>query len=305
MHRIVSLLPSATEIVCALGFIDQLVGRSHECDYPAPVTRLPGLTSPKFDPEGTSAAINERVKRMVGEALAVYRVDAEALRALHPDVIVTQSQCEVCAVSQRDVELAVADWIGGPPPKIVSLAPMNLGDVLDDIGRVAIALGAGERGIELVTGLSRRMSVIEGRTKTASSKPRVACIEWIDPLMASGNWMPELIGMAHGHNLFGTAGQHSPWMKFEELVAENPDVIMIAPCGFAMDRSAAELATLTAHKEWPALEAVQRGRVFLADGNQYFNRPGPRIVESLEILAEMLHPELFSFGHQGSGWQRI
>jgi len=305
MHRIVSLLPSATEIVCALGFTEQLVGRSHECDYPAAVTSLPVLTSPKFDPEGSSAAINERVKQIVGDALAVYRVDAEALRSLHPDVIVTQSQCEVCAVSQRDVELAVADWVGGPPPKIVSLAPMNLGDVLNDIGRVAMALGAGVHGIEFVTDLSRQMSVIEGRAKTASSKPRVACIEWIDPLMAAGNWMPELVAMAHGHNLFGTAGRHSPWMKFEELVAENPDVMMIAPCGFAMDRSAAEMATFTARKEWSSLDAVRNGRVFLADGNQYFNRPGPRIVESLEILAEMLHPELFSFGHQGFGWQRI
>ncbi|MGH7840347.1 MAG: cobalamin-binding protein [Candidatus Binataceae bacterium] len=305
MHRIVSLLPSATEIVCALGFADQLVGRSHECDYPAAVKRLPALTNPKFDPEGSSAAIDERVKRIVGDALAVYRVDAEALRALRPDVIVTQSQCEVCAVSQRDVELAVADWVGGAPPKIVSLAPMNLGDVLNDIGRVAMALGAGVRGIEFVTELNRRLSVIESRAKTAPSKPRVACIEWIDPLMAAGNWMPELIAMAGGHNLFGAAGEHSPWMKFEELVAQNPDVIMIAPCGFDMDRTAAEMSTLIDRKEWPGLDAVRLGKVYLADGNQYFNRPGPRIVESLEILAEMLHPELFSFGHQGSGWQRI
>jgi iron complex transport system substrate-binding protein len=301
----VSLLPSATEIVCALGFTDQLVARSHECDYPAVVTRLPVLTRPKFDPEGSSAAIDGRVKRIVGDALAVYRVDAEALRALQPDVIVTQSQCEVCAVNQRDVELAVADWVGGAPPKIVSLSPMNLGDVLNDIGRVAMALGAGVSGIEFVTALSRRMSIIEGRAKTASLKSRVAGIEWIDPLMAAGNWMPELIAMAGGHNVFGVAGEHSSWMKFEELVAQDPDVIMVAPCGFDMHRSAAEMATLTARTEWPGLNAVRHGRVFLADGNQYFNRPGPRIVESLEILAEILHPELFSFGHQGSGWRRI
>jgi len=303
MHRIVSLLPSATEIVCALGFDDQLVGRSHECDYPPPVKRLPALTSPKFDPEGSSAAINERVRKIVGDALSVYRVDADALRELRPDVIVTQSQCEVCAVSMREVEAAVAGWIGGPPPKIVSLAPFALGDVLNDMGRVALALGAGERGIELVTGLNRRLTEI-AHTARAAERPRVACIEWIEPLMAAGNWMPELVAMAGGANLFGAAGQHSPWMKFEELLAQDPDLILVAPCGFDMSRTAAEMPALTNRPEWNGLKAVRDGRVFLADGNQYFNRPGPRIVESLEILAEMLHPELFRFGHEGSGWRK-
>jgi iron complex transport system substrate-binding protein len=305
MHRIVSLLPSATEIVCALGFTDQLVGRSHECDYPAAVTILPALTSPKFNPEGTSAQIDQRVKQIVGEALSVYRVDADALRSLRPDVIVTQSQCEVCAVNQRDVEIAVADWIGGTPPKIVSLAPFSLGDVLNDIGRVAMALGAGVQGIEFVTGLNRRMSLIEGRAKGAATRPSVACIEWIDPLMAAGNWMPELVAMAAGENLFGVAGQHSPWMKFEELAARNPDVIIVAPCGFNMARTATDMAVLTGRTEWSRLDAVREGNVFLADGNQFFNRPGPRIVESLEILAEILHPELFSPTHEGSGWRRV
>jgi iron complex transport system substrate-binding protein len=305
MHRIVSLLPSATEIVCALGFTDQLVGRSHECDYPAAVTKLPALTSPKFIPEGTSAQIDQRVKQIVGEALSVYRVDADGLRAIRPDVIVTQSQCEVCAVNQRDVEIAVADWIGGTPPKIVSLAPFSLGDVLNDIGRVAMALGAGVQGIKFVTGLSRRMSLIEGRAKGAATRPRVACIEWIDPLMAAGNWMPELVAMAVGENLFGVAGQHSPWMKFEELAASNPNIIMVAPCGFNMARTATDMAVLTGRAEWSRLDAVREGNVFLADGNQFFNRPGPRIVESLEILAEILHPELFSPIHEGSGWRRV
>jgi len=304
MHRIVSLLPSATEIVCALGFADQLVGRSHECDYPSPVKSLPALTSPKFDPEGSSAAIDERVKKIIGDALAVYRVDAEALRELRPDVIVTQSQCDVCAVSMRDVEEAVADWLGGPPPKIVSLAPYALGDVLNDMGRVAMALGAGERGIELVTGLSRRMTEIAHMTR-AAQPPRVACIEWIEPLMAAGNWMPELVAMAGGANLFGVAGQHSPWMKFEELAAQDPDLILVAPCGFDMARTAAEMPALTKRPEWNRLKAVRDGRVFLADGNQYFNRPGPRIVESLEILAEMLHQELRHFSHEGTGWRKF
>lgn len=305
MHRIVSLLPSATEIVCALGGEDQLVGRSHECDYPASVTRLPVLTSPKFNVEGTSAEVDERVKRILANALAVYRVDADQLRRLAPDVIVTQSQCNVCAVSMRNVEEAVAQWVGGPPPAIVSLAPYTLRDIFADIERVAAALGEPARGMKVVGQLSERMRAVEQRASKASSQPSVACIEWIDPLMAAGNWMPEMVAMAGGTNLFGAAGRHSPWMKFEEIAAKDPDVILVAPCGFDMERTASELKAMAQHSEWTKLKAVRDGRVYLADGNQYFNRPGPRIVESLEILAEVLHPELFRGGHEGSGWRRV
>jgi iron complex transport system substrate-binding protein len=304
VDRIVSLLPSATEIVCALGFEGQLVGRSHECDYPASVVRLPALTSPKFNPEGTSVEIDDRVKTILAEALAVYRVDADRLRALLPDFIVTQSQCDVCAVSMREVEDAVAQWTGAHP-RIVSLAPYALRDVLADMEHVANALDAAERGAELVGSLRERLAAIEVRAQSAATWPRVACIEWIDPLMAAGNWMPELFAMAGGDNLFGKAGEHSPWMKFEELAVADPDVILIAPCGFSIDRTARDLPALTTHPQWPRLKAVRAGQVFLADGNQYFNRPGPRIVESLEILAEILHPELFAFGHEGRGWRRL
>lgn len=304
MHRIISLLPSATEIVCALGFEDQLVGRSHECDYPPSVARLPALTSPKFNPEGSSVQIDDRVKQILADALSVYRVDAEKLRGLAPGVIVTQSQCDVCAVSLRDVEAAVADWVGGAPPKIVSLAPFGLPDVFADMERVAVALDAPDRGTQLVGRLRQRMAAIEDRARGAVGRPSVACIEWIEPLMAAGNWIPELVAMAGGRNLFGTAGEHSPWMKFEDLVAADPDVILIMPCGFNLERTAAELPALANRPQWARLKAVREGRVYLADGNQFFNRPGPRIAESLEILAEILHSELFHFGHQGSAWLR-
>jgi iron complex transport system substrate-binding protein len=280
--RIVTLLPSATEIVCALGFEDQLVGRSHECDFPPEVVRVPALTEAKFNPEGTSAQIDQRVKKIVGDALSVYRVDAARLRDLRPDVIVTQSQCEVCAVSERDVEAAVAEWLG-VRPKIVSPA----------------------RGTELVKRLRARLAAIKEKGRQASERPSVATIEWIDPLMAAGNWMPTLVEMAGGVNLFGKAGEHSPWMKFEDLAAKDPDVILILPCGFDMDRAAQDLPALTTHPDWNGLPAVRARRVFMADGNQYFNRPGPRIAESLEILAEILHPELFRFGHEGTGWRRL
>lgn len=304
VHRIVSLLPSATEIVCALGFEDQLVGRSHECDFPHSVTHLPALTSPKFNPEGTSAEIDQRVKTILSEALAVYRVDADLLRDLKPDVIVTQSQCDVCAVSMREVEDAVAQWTGAQP-QVVSLAPYALEDVFADMERVGTALGTADNARKVVGRLKARMRKIEERAQYVESRPRVACIEWIDPLMAAGNWMPELIGMAGGINLFGKAGEHSPWMQFEEIVAADPDVILVAPCGFNMDRAAADLPAITARPEWNGLKAVEDRRVFLGEGNQYFNRPGPRIVESLEILGELVHPELFTFGHEGSGWRRL
>jgi iron complex transport system substrate-binding protein len=304
MPRIVTLLPSATEIVCALGFEDQLVGRSHECDFPRAVVRVPALTEAKFNAEGTSAEIDQRVKKIVADALSVYRVDAARLRELKPDLIVTQSQCEVCAVSEREVEAAVAEWLGARP-RIVSLAPYGLDDIFTDMQRVADALDARARGTELVERLRARLAKIAERARGASKRPGVATIEWIDPLMAAGNWMPTLIEMAGGVNLFGVAGEHSPWMKFDELAASDPDVILIAPCGFSIERAAQDLPVLTNRADWGRLKAVRGGQVFVADGNQYFNRPGPRIAESLEILAEIVHPELFDFGHEGAGWRRL
>jgi iron complex transport system substrate-binding protein len=305
VHRIITLLPSATEIVCALGFEAQLVGRSHECDYPPAVARLPVLTSPKFNAEGTSAEVDERVKRILADALSVYRVDVEVLRGLRPDVIVTQSQCEVCAVNIRDVEQAAADWVGGPPPRIISLAPYSLADVLADIERVGVELGEPERARKFVVELSHRMTAIEKQAAAANQRPAVGCIEWLDPLMVAANWMPELVTMAGGENLFGDAGQHSTAMKFDRLVEKDPDVILLMPCGFNMDRTAAELHALATQPGWDRLTAVREHQVYLTDGNQYFNRPGPRIADSLEILAEILHPQIFHFGHEGPGWRRL
>jgi len=305
VHRIITLLPSATEIVCALGFEAQLVGRSHECDYPPVVARLPMLTSPKFNAEGTSAEVDQRVKQILADALSVYRVDVELLRSLKPTVIVTQSQCEVCAVSIRDVEQAAADWIDGHPPVIMSLAPYSLGDVIADIERVSVELGEPERGRSLAATLRQRMGAIEKQAAGVPNRPTVGCIEWLEPLMAAGNWMPELVSMAGGQNLFGDAGKHSPTMKFDRLLASDPDVIILMPCGFNMDRTSDELDALARQSGWNRLKAVREHQVYLAEGNQYFNRPGPRIVESLEILAEIMHPKMFHFGHESTGWRRL
>jgi iron complex transport system substrate-binding protein len=303
MPRVVSLIASATEIVCALGLEEHLVGRSHECDFPESVKRLPVCTAPKFDVHVSSAEIDRRVKAVLQDATSVYRVDVNVLKELRPDVIVTQSQCEVCAVSLCDVEEAVGGWLGFRP-QLVSLEPNCLADLWADIGRVADALGAFERGAALIGQLRRRIADIADRARALPDRPMVACLEWLDPLMAAGNWMPELVDLAGGVNLFGTAGRHAPWMTWEELRGRDPEVIVALPCGLDLERTRAEMAGLTARPGWPELRAVRAGRVYVTDGNQFFNRPGPRLVESLEILAEILHPGVFHFGHQHRGWQQ-
>lgn len=299
--RIVSLIASATEIVSALGFEDSMVGRSHECDYPPSVEGLPACSSSKIDVDGSSRAIDDQVRSIVAEALSVYRVDGRLLDELAPTVIVTQTQCEVCAVSLKDVERAVCELVSSAP-RIVSLAPMDLGDVFDDIRTVAAALGRPERGERLTAGLTARLDAIRERSSQLVERPAIACIEWIDPLMLAENWVPELVEIAGGAVMLGEAGRHSGYFEFKQMVEADPDVIAVMPCGFDIPRTAAEMRPLAAHPGWADLSAVRNGRVFLTDGNQYFNRPGPRVVESAEILAELLHPEVFDFGHRGSGW---
>jgi iron complex transport system substrate-binding protein len=301
--RIISLIASSTEIVCALGFELHLVGRSHECDYPPSVHHLPVCTSPKFKVEGTSREIDDRVKAVLEDALSVYKVDARLLEELQPTHIITQSQCEVCAVSLKDVERAVCE-LTSSTPAIVSLEPNALADVWADIRRVGAALAASERADELIKSLQARIAEITRKANEIEPRPTIACIEWIDPLMAAGNWMPELVEMAGGSNLFGEAGKHSPWMSWDELLDRQPDIIIVTPCGFDIARSLEDMHFMSDRSEWGDLKAVQTNNIFVADGNQYFNRPGPRLVESLEILAEIFHPAHFRFNHEGKGWIR-
>jgi len=298
--RIVSLIPSATEIVDSLGLTEFLVGRSHECDFPAQVLNLPILTAPKFDPHMDSRAIQNAVSQILQNALSVYRVDEALLQTLQATHIITQAQCEVCAVSLKDVEEAVCRL--SDSARVVSLEPNQLADVWADIQRVASALGETSRGESLVNTLKERIQAIAVQTVSLKHRPRVACIEWIEPLMAAGNWMPELVDLAGGQNLFGVAGQHSPWMSWDDLRAANPDILVLLPCGFNIARTRQDMHFLTTRPDWDELSAVQSGQVYLTDGNQFFNRPGPRLVESLEILAEIFHPDMFDFGHRGRGW---
>lgn len=286
--RIVSLIASATEIVHALDLGPLQVGRSHECDFPPEVLDLPVCTKPGFSLEGTSQDIDRRVKEKLATALSVYEVFEDVLQRLAPTHIVTQTQCEVCAVNLKDVERALSGMISSQP-KLISLQPNALADIWDDIRRVADGCQVSERGAALIASLQQRMEAISLVAKTGRRK-RVACIEWQQPLMAAGNWVPELVVMAGGENLFGTAGAHSPWMDFGQLIAAAPEVIVVTPCGYDLEKTRAEMYWLTDNPRWGNVGA----EVYLADGNQFMNRPGPRVVESLQIFAEILHPELFT-----------
>ena len=304
MHRIVSLISSATEIIHALGMGDSMVGRSHECDFPSSVLSLPVCTSPKFAISGNSQQIDKLVKETLQTALSVYEVDEELLERLQPTLIITQSQCDVCAVSLRDVELALSRHLSCQP-QIVALQPNALADIWNDIRSVAAALDVVATGEQLVEKLNDSLTVISAGALASVHRPTVACLEWIEPLMAAGNWVPELVEMAGAINLFGVAGKHSPWLEWSDLCRHDPDCLVVMPCGFDLDRTEKEMYWLVERPEWKSLHAVRSGQVYLTDGNQYFNRPGPRVVETLQILAEILHPELFPPQLEGQGWKRF
>jgi iron complex transport system substrate-binding protein len=304
--RIVSLIASATEMVHALGLGEFQVGRSHECDYPPEaMAKLPVCTKPKFDISGDSREIDRRVKSTLADAVSVYDVFDDVLEGLQPTHIVTQTQCEVCAVSLRDVERALSDRFA-TRPTVVALEPNSLAGIRDDVFRLARACGVEQRGTALVRSMDERMGAIADRAKAVGRRrPRVAAIEWQEPLMAAGNWVPELIEMLGAVNLFGTAGGHSPWMQWEDLAASEADAIVCMPCGYDLEKTRAEMHWLTDRPGWSELGAVRKENVFLADGNQYMNRPGPRVVESLEILAQILFPEAFEPTLEKTGWERF
>ena len=299
--RVVSLLPSATEIAVAVGLGDSIFGRSHECDFPPFIKALPVCTSTKLEKGLSSLEIDNRVQEIVRQGLSVYAVDAELLRSLKPDVILTQSQCAVCAVTPADLEEALADWVG-TAPLLLSLAPDDLGDVWGDFRRVGDAVGARAAADRAVEELQERLERLVRRS--VDTRPTVAAIEWIDPLMAAGNWVPELIRMAGGDALFATPGQHSSWLEWDALVAADPDVIIMMPCGYQIPQTLADLAPLTGRDGWRELSAVRNGRVFVADGHHFFNRPGPRLVESAQIIAEALDSRPGDAG-RGYGWIRL
>jgi len=303
-YRIISLLPAATEIVCTLGLQDKLVGRSHECDFPASVKQLPVCSDVNIPDNLSSAAIDQKVKELLYDALSIYTVNREKIRELQPDVVITQAQCEVCAVSLEDVEEALKGYLD-KEAKIVSLQPESLQDIFNDIRTVAEALGVTENADRLIEDLTERVDIIRHKLKFIEAKPSVACIEWLEPIMVSGNWVPELVSIAGGASILAEAGKHSPFVKWEDIRVADPDIILVMPCGFSIERTLKEVDILLQQPGFSELKAVKNDRLYIVDGNQYFNRPGPRIVDSIEILAEIIHPKQFIFGYEGNGWIRF
>lgn len=302
--KIISLLPAATEIICALGLESQLVGRSHECDFPESVKSLPICSSAKFISGSDSREIDRQVKEILTDALSIYTIDRDMIRKLNPDVIITQAQCEVCAVSLKEVEEALEGLLD-KECRIISLQPNILLDVYDDIRNIAEILGVSDRATDLVERANERQSIIHHKLKFLSEKPTVACIEWLAPLMIAGNWTPELVQIAGGDPILAVNGKHSPFVDFEDIFKADPDIIIAMPCGFAIARTLQEIGLLLDLPGWQDLKAVKNNRIYIADGNQYFNRSGPRLTDSIEILAEIINPKQFVFGYEGQGWIRF
>ena len=296
------MLPSATEIIHALGLIDHLIGRSHECDYPPRVLELPAVTHAYIDSKAPSHRIDQAVKERAQQGLSLYGIRKDLIRKLNPDFIVTQTQCDLCAVSLRDVQTFLREDVG-VSAKLLALAPNALIDVWRDIRNAGASFGVSERAESVVDKLAARLLAVKGKSQSLPA-PAIAMIEWTAPLMAAGNWIPELVTLAGGRDLIGRAGAHSASIRPAELQEADPDFIIVAPCGFDLRRAEREMRSLACQKDWSNLKAVQKGQVYAVDGNAFFNRPGPRLVESAEILAEILHPESFDFGHCANAWRR-
>ena len=290
--RVVTLLPSATEIVCAVGAEAQLVGRSHSCDYPATVRNLPALTRTTVPENAGSLAIDRHVRTHLGSHAALYHLDLAGLEAACPDVIVSQRLCDVCAVSSDELESRLNEL--SSRPRLVDLKPRVLGDVFDDILRVGEALNANRAACRAVEGLRRRLLAVEQRTAAvpAAGRPRVALLEWLLPPFNSGHWNPELIEAAGGIDCLGPKGRDSHTVDWQDVLKAQPDVVVVASCGFSRRRCLEDIRALETEPGWSSLIRQVSGRVYVADGNAYFSRPGPRLIDSLEALAHALHPDI-------------
>jgi len=286
--RIVSLLPSATEIVCSLGLEEQLVGVTHECDFPTAVRRLPKVTRLHSPADGTSAEIDRLVVERLSVGEALYTLDMALLESLQPDLIVTQSLCGVCAIAEREVQAAVCILPGRP--RVVNLEPTSLDGVLASIRTVAAAAGVVDRADHVVADLRRRIDAVVSRVAAIRRRSRTILLEWIDPLFTCGHWSPELVRLAGAIEGLGQEGKPSRRARWEEIVLWQPETLVLACCGFDVERTLRDLPILTAQPGWAELPCVRDNRVYVVDGAAYFSRPGPRLVDGLEILADVLHP---------------
>lgn len=288
--RIVSLLPSATEIVCALGLEEHLVGVTHECDFPPSVRRLPAVTRTLIPADATSGEIDALVRARLTTGGALYTLDLPVLEALRPDLIVTQALCDVCAVAEQEVRAAACALPGGP--RVINLEPQRLADVFAAIRQVARAAGVEAAADIVVARLEARVAAVTARGAGIARRPRVALLEWLDPPFCCGHWSPELVRLAGGVEGLGREGHPSRTLEWDEVRAWAPEVVVIACCGYSVERTLRDLPALWRLPAWDGLPAVRAGRVYLVDGSHYFSRPGPRLVDSLEILAHALHPDV-------------
>jgi iron complex transport system substrate-binding protein len=294
--RVASLLPSATEMVHFAGAGENLVGVTHECDYPPGVQNLPKLTSSKIGRSMTSAEIDAAIGRHLTDSGSIYALDVDLLAELSPDLILTQGLCDVCAVSMNLVEEAASTLES--KPEIVSLNPASLGDVLEDAARIGEALGRGKETGEKIAALRERLARVE-EAVAGLPRPRVGCIEWLDPPFSAGHWVPEVVRLAGGEERYSGPGEPSVRLSWDEVFGATPEVLVLMPCGFGVERTIHEARALPEVPGWDELPAVKNGRVWAVDANSYFSRPAPRLMEGVEILTPILHPEVF-LGESGT-----
>ncbi len=287
--RICSLVPGATEVVAALGRQDDLIGISHECDFPPSLAQIPVMVRPRIESDRLSSVeIDQQVGALLAAGAGLYELDESRLLAARPDLIIAQALCDVCAVTPSQLKQVVHAL--SPPPHMLTLSPGRLDDILRDVDRIGTAIGQEDAGTRLSAALRSRLDTVRATVGAPAIRPRVACIEWLSPLYTAGHWVPDMVAAAGGIDVLAQAGTASRKMDWDTLAASEPDVIVLMPCGFTVPRTKAELAPLTAHPQWQQLPAVRRGEVYLVEALSYFSRPGPRLIDGVEQLAAILHP---------------
>jgi iron complex transport system substrate-binding protein len=290
--RICSLLPGATEIACALGLADEIVGVSHECDFPAAARSKPVMVRSRIDPTKIrSGEIDRQVGDLLRSKQSLYALDEKLFKDSEPDIILTQGLCDVCALDYKDVVQAARSL--ARVPSIVSLDPHCLADILNDVLRIGEATHRLRQAESLVEELKLRIEAVRDRTARSASRPRVACLEWLDPLYIAGHWVPEMVEIAGGNDILGTAAEPSAKVEWDAVIAAMPEILIIMPCGFDLDRAIRESSLLQNRAGWQTLPAVRDKRVFAVSGADYFSRPGPRLIDGLEIFSQLFHSELF------------
>jgi len=290
--RIVSLYPAATEIVALLGLAEQLVGISHECDFPHSIRSLPQVTKCTLPPDASSAQIDAIVREKMSANQPLYEIDSQLLQSLKPDLVLTQSLCKVCAVDQTSIEQALGGF--APTTRIIALQPVELSAVLEDIERIAAATDTFDRGQVAIDSLRSRIQTVEHAVRQATHRPTVVMLEWIEPLFCSGHWTPELVRIAGGDELIGQEKKLSTTISVEKLIASNPDLLLFACCGYSRERTCEDIERTGLLSQLGTMDAVTKKQIYIGDGNAYFNRPGPRLVDTLEMLATTFHPKLFA-----------